>query len=421
LSDDFVPLDDNDLDRLAIKQDRKALFDSFRDGGLSDVLDEPGFSFAPRFKRTNTNDLMAEVFAPLKAVVPGYVYGGLTVLAGRQKLGKTWLAIDWAVAVATGGVAMGSIDCAAGDVLYIDLENGRRRIQSRVKSLFPYDAELPDMSRLEWVTDAPQFDKGFIERLEQWRQSVKTPTLVVIDVLQRIKPPGNRNQNAYESDYSIWAPLQKWATEHGVAVVGLHHTKKGGADDPLEALSGSNGLSACADTTIVLDKGSNGRTVYVRGRDIEESEIAVTLIAGNWTILGKAADVKRSDERTQILAALKDHGEPMTPAEVAGAIGKPGGTIRKLLFTMAKADEVYRVGKGRYWIEQLVNGDIGNSGNGKSKTIVFPTADLSASVTDAANESGNVGNASMSRQGSVSTVTGVTSVIAVTDVTARER
>jgi hypothetical protein len=290
-----------------------------------------------------------------------------------------------------------------------------------VKSLFPYDAELPDMSRLEWVTDAPQLDKGFIERLEQWRQSVKTPTLVVIDVLQRIKPPGNRNQNAYESDYSIWAPLQKWATEHGVAVVGLHHTKKGGADDPLEALSGSNGLSACADTTIVLDKGSNGRTLYVRGRDIEESEIAVTLIAGNWTILGKAADVKRSDERTQILAALKDHGEPMTPAEVAGVIGKPGGTIRKLLFTMAKADEVYRVGKGRYWIEQLVNGDSGNSGIGKSKTIVFPTADLSASVTDAANESGNVGNASMSRQGSVTTATGVTSVIAVTDVTAWER
>ena len=41
--------------------------------------------------------------------------------------------------------------------------------------------------------------------------------------------------NAYENDYSTWAPLQHWATEHGIAVLGLHHTKKGGADDPLEA------------------------------------------------------------------------------------------------------------------------------------------------------------------------------------------
>ena len=36
------------------------------------------------FKRTNTNDLMAATFPPLKAIVPGYVYGGFAVLAGRQ-------------------------------------------------------------------------------------------------------------------------------------------------------------------------------------------------------------------------------------------------------------------------------------------------------------------------------------------------
>jgi hypothetical protein len=56
---------------------------------------------------------------------------------------------------------------------------------------------------------------------------------------------------------------------------GLHHTKKGGAEYPLEALSGSNGLSACADTTIVLDSDQDGKTLYVRGRDAEEKETAV--------------------------------------------------------------------------------------------------------------------------------------------------
>jgi AAA domain len=270
-----------------------------------------------KFERTSTTTIMSTKYPPLRAIVAGYLYEGFTVLAGRQKLGKTWLGIDWAAAVATGGIAMGSISCDQGDVLYIDMENGPRRIQGRINTLFPNQREIPDLSRLEWVTEAPQLDQGFIAELERWRTSVTVPTLVVIDVLQRIKPAGSMALNSYENDYSPWAPLQQWATENRVAVLGLHHTKKGGADDPLEALSGSNGLSACADTTIVLDQDQNGRTLYVRGRDVEEKETAVIFAAGLWSVLGEASDVRRSDERSVIIEALKDNREPMTPTEIA--------------------------------------------------------------------------------------------------------
>jgi hypothetical protein len=306
-----------------------------------------------KFERTSTTTIMATRYPPLRAIVTGYLYEGFTVLAGRQKLGKTWLGIDWAVAVATGGIAMGSIPCDQGDVLYIDMENGPRRIQGRINTLFPNEREIPNLSRLEWVTEAPQLDQGFIAELERWRASVPVPTLVVIDVLQRIKPAGSMARNSYENDYSAWAPLQQWATENRVAVLGLHHTKKGGADDPLEALSGSNGLSACADTTIVLDQDQNGRTLYVRGRDVEEKETAVIFTSGLWSVLGEASDVRRSDERSVIIEALKDNREPMTPTEVAAVLGKQVNNIKQLLFKMAKAGELHRVGKGRYWTEYL--------------------------------------------------------------------
>jgi AAA domain len=319
-----------------------------------------------KFKRTNTNILMARKYPPLRAVVPGYLYEGFSVLAGRQKLGKTWLAIDWALAVATGGIAMGSIPCDQGDVLYIDMENGPRRIQGRINTLFPNEREIPDLCRLEWVTEAPQLDQGFIAELERWRASVSVPTLVVIDVLQRIKPAGTMARNAYENDYSAWAPLQQWVTEKRVAVLGLHHTKKGGADDPLEALSGSNGLSACADTTIVLDSDQNGKTLYVRGRDVEEKETAVIFVNGAWSVLGNAADVRRSDERAVIIGALTDNDEAMTPAELAAALGKTSNNIRQLLFKMAEAGEVYRVGKNRYWVEPLPPHNSDNADNGRA-------------------------------------------------------
>ena len=304
-----------------------------------------------KFMRTSTNDIMLTAFDPIKWVVPGYISEGFLVLAGRQKLGKTWLAIDMALAVATGGAAIGSIMCEQGDVLYIDMENGPRRIQGRINTLFPDERNRPDLSRLEWVTEAPQLDAGFVDEMELWRKSVPAPRFVIIDVLQRIKPPGSLARNAYENDYSTWAPLQHWATHHGIAVLGLHHTKKGGAEDPLEALIGSNGLGACADTTLVLDSDQNGKTLYVRGRDVEEKETALIFAGGFWSILGEAADVRRSDERIQIIAALKDHGEPMTPAEISTATGKPSLNVRQLLFKMAKAGEVHKAGGGRYWIE----------------------------------------------------------------------
>jgi hypothetical protein len=308
-----------------------------------------------QFARTSTNELMATKFAPLKAIVDGYLYEGFSVLAGRQKLGKTWLAIDWSVSVAAGGCAMGSIPCDAGDVLYIDLENGPRRIQFRIAALFPDERARPDLNRLQWMTSAPEVNAGLIGKLDEWRQSVADPKLVVIDVLQRIKPAGNGARNAYENDYSIWAPLQEWATRNRIAVLGLHHTRKGGADDPLESLSGSNGLSACADTTIVLDSNQNGKTLYVRGRDVIERETAITWVGNQWTILGEAADVRRTGERAVIVEALRDNREPMTPSELAIVLAKPANNIKQLLFKMAKMvpAEVYRVGNGRYSLEPL--------------------------------------------------------------------
>ncbi len=339
-----------------------------RDDGRGLRFDSPR-AINPRFKfvRTSTNDIMARTFEPIKWVVPGYISEGFLVLAGRQKLGKTWLAIDMALAVATGGAAMGSIMCERGNVLYIDMENGPRRIQSRIRTLFPDERNRPDLSRLEWVTEAPQLDAGFIGELERWRQAVPEPRFAVIDVLQRIKPPGTLARNAYENDYSTWAPLQHWATRHGIAVLGLHHTKKGGAEDPLEALSGSNGLGACADTTLVLDSDQNGKTLYVRGRDVEEKETALIFAGGCWSIVGEAANVRRSDERIGIIAALTDHGEPMTPAELSAATGKISLNVRQLLFKMAKAGEVHRVANGRYWLEPSNPGNSDNADNGEDE------------------------------------------------------
>ena len=94
-------------------------------------------------------------------------------------------------------------------------------------------------------------------------------------------------------------------------------------------------------------------TLYVRGRDVEEKETALRHDLGNWTILGEASEVNKSDGRKVILQCLADNlcdnqYETMTPSEVAGALGLPAKNVKQLLFKMAKAGEVLKQGRGRY-------------------------------------------------------------------------
>lgn len=316
-----------------------------------DVVIRP-FPKKPRkgFVRKAANVILATDYPPLRETVPGFLPEGLAFLAGRAKLGKTWLALNMATAVASGTVAMGSILCDQGDVLYLDLENGERRVKRRLEMLFPEDQERPDLSRIEFAAESPMLGPDFIQHLEEWRQSVERPLLVVVDVLQRIKPAGSMARTAYENDYAILTHLQQWATLHGITVLCLHHTKKGGADDPLEALSGSNGLAACADTTLVLDRDGNGTTLYVRGRDVEEREAALRFDAGQWWLLGDVNEIRRSDERKRVLDLLMDATEAMSPAEIAAALGTSPNTVRQLLFKMVKAGEVLKhANRPRYY------------------------------------------------------------------------
>ena len=59
----------------------------------------------------------------------GMVPEGVALLAGKPKLGKSWLALGLCVAVASGGVAFGNVRVEKGSALYLALEDNERRLQ----------------------------------------------------------------------------------------------------------------------------------------------------------------------------------------------------------------------------------------------------------------------------------------------------
>ena len=69
-------------------------------------------------------------------------HSGLTIFVGRPKIGKSWMLYGLAGEVAQGVPALGKYETEAGDVLYLALEDGERRMQNRMKLLGLND--LPD-------------------------------------------------------------------------------------------------------------------------------------------------------------------------------------------------------------------------------------------------------------------------------------
>lgn len=73
-------------------------------------------------------ELQCMTFDPIRYVAEPYVAEGLTLFAGKPKLGKSWLVLDICNSVARGTYTLGGAHCQEGDVLYAALEDNPRRL-----------------------------------------------------------------------------------------------------------------------------------------------------------------------------------------------------------------------------------------------------------------------------------------------------
>jgi len=89
----------------------------------------------PYLSTTTAMELMTTKFDDPGWAVPKIIPEGVSLLVGASKIGKSWLALDLAIAVASGGRFLGHIEVEAGEVLYLALEDTKRRLQNRLKTL----------------------------------------------------------------------------------------------------------------------------------------------------------------------------------------------------------------------------------------------------------------------------------------------
>jgi hypothetical protein len=303
----------------------------------------------PAFTRgISAADLMAKHFEPVNFVVPGLIAEGATLFGGAPKIGKSWLAYGLAIAIASGRPVFDQIPITQGDVLYLALEDSERRLKSRLLKMGVRNAP----ERLTLATEWPGLDDGCIAELAAWADSVARPSLIIVDVLKMVRGVTRGNESLYDSDYRALTGLASFARNRGIAIVVVHHVRKMAAEDPLESLSGTNGLTGAADSVMVLkrDTGTPNCILYVRGRDVEEAETAVRFDRdnGTWVRLGVADEVGRTNEREAIMQTLRISPNPLSAREVSDLLGKNYDAVRKTMTRMVQAGEIEKAGHSRF-------------------------------------------------------------------------
>lgn len=274
--------------------------------------------------------LVGHEFAPVQFIIEDTLPEGFALLCGRPKLGKSWLALDYAMSVSEGGEAMGAKGTSKGTVLYLALEDNLRRLQNRIRLTGRQVNE-----KLHLVTSWPKAQEGGIEQIQNFLAEHPDTKLIIIDTLARFR--GNcKGQNVYQEDTDTIAPLQALALEHKIAMLVIHHTRKLGSEDWLDTIGGSTGLSGAADTLMVLkrERGQADAFLLGSGRDIADFEFPMNFNQDTktWQIVGIDTTVaKLPDELFHLLALLEQNPNGLTTSEIMDISGQCRRTINRRL------------------------------------------------------------------------------------------
>lgn len=293
-------------------------------GGLADAA--WAMREATEITRTSwsSDELLAAEFPPEVWIVPGLVPAGLVSLAGRPKLGKSWLALQLSVAVASGGQFLGR-EVEAGPVLYLALEDGPRRLKKRLQ-ITGAPAGMP----LHFETEWPSL-RGKATGLEALAQRVDetNPRLVVVDTLSRAFRGGvDWNHVGITSD-DIGA-MQTMALRRDLCLLCVDHHRKPNEmeTDLLNDILGSTGKTMALDTAFGLyrRRGETRATLKFTSRDLMEDELAIEFVkeTATWRLLGDARQAASDAAQQQVLDALSSLGEAD-----AGAVASEAGISRQ--------------------------------------------------------------------------------------------
>jgi hypothetical protein len=340
-----------------------------------------------KFKNNNQTFSAVELsnpdIKPPSYIVHNLITQGLSLLVGKPKKGKSFMALNIALSIVKGEKVFGSLEVDPGAVLYLALEDGRSRLQQRLFKIQGH-GKFPEQLHFAIIWD--RIDQGGLENIAKKIEEIKNLKLIIIDTLAKIRP-AKSGKDVYLGDYTTINNLKHVADTFDIPILVLHHQRKSGADDIFDTVSGSLGITGAADTIMILDRKNNTTQaeLMITGRDVIENTFTMNFNETNcsWEITGNADTVRLNQAEENIVQLIDENGGCLSSKIILSSL-KPQeneSTIRWRLSEMVKKGILYRDGVGVYK----------NNPNNTNITNMSNTSKIS-NIPNSPSESLNIGS-----------------------------
>jgi|GEM_PF-321394 len=187
---------------------------SLRKFGVDPIKGKTTHPFPPIRSAAEMDDKFP---SPPESIIEGILSrGSKMMVAAPSKVGKTWLLLELAQAVGSGGNWLGT-KCIAGDVLFLNFELQEAWLAERRRHLGP-------MERVKFAT-LRGYSLSWADLIKGIRESGERPSLIILDPIYKMLGDASENDNTAVA--SMLSELEKLAHELGAAVVFAHHYSKG--------------------------------------------------------------------------------------------------------------------------------------------------------------------------------------------------
>lgn len=276
----------------------------------------------------SVSDVYDAEIPELKYLVEGLLPVGVYCLISRPKMGKSWLALQLALAVSNGKSFLGHV-AEKKHVLMFNFEERRWRFNLRLKrlnvtredTLNMHSVCLDQLEQNPW----PRGEAG-CDVIRQYLDNIGNVGLIVLDTFTLFRDhEAADGGSVYDRDYASVMPLIRLANAYGISILCVHHERKGATvvgkqtdADFMEAANGSSGLSAAFEGMLRIEglrtespededqdekdpekphEPKAPRKLKISGRDIEQDvitrNIAFDHSKGGWHRTGKI-DVEKT-------------------------------------------------------------------------------------------------------------------------------
>ncbi len=272
------------------------------------------------------------------------------LIGGCPKSLKTWLALELAVAVASGHPCLGRYDVhKRGPVLVYAAEDSAPAVRRRVASIATArNVPLESLAVGLIVEPILRLDSDDDRRAIEATVAKIKPRLLVLDPLVRLHS-GDENSSSEISE--LLGFLRQLQRKHQVAIVLVHHMRKSSASQPGQALRGSGDLHAWTDSALYLLRQKGELVMHVEHRaNATPSPVVVRLATlpchldvvrplNNTEDDGSSA-VKRQDVAGRVLALIER--EPATRGRIRQSLRIRNETLGTALSSLEDSGHIVR-------------------------------------------------------------------------------